>query len=163
MEIEVLKKDKSFLEDKNNSLLQEIRLIRDELLTKDDKIVDLKNTKKKLKNDLSKLNDLSKTKNMDEMLQTELEKIRTKSTEELKLQKKHAEDIHQNEVKILRDQLDHTIENTDKLELKLRSRERQYDDLMSEYRVIRSKLESECHELRSEIKVKSFELERLNL
>lgn len=34
---------------------------------------------------------------------------------------------------------------------------------MSDYRVIRSKLESECHELRSEIKVKSFELERLNL
>jgi hypothetical protein len=29
--------------------------------------------------------------------------------------------------------------------------------------VIRSKLESECHELRGEIKVKSFELERLNL
>jgi predicted nuclease with TOPRIM domain len=100
---------------------------------------------------------------MDEMLHTELEKIRTKSDEELKSQKKMLADMHSNELKILRDQFDQLKELNEKLEHKLRSRENQYDDLMSDYRVIRSKLENECHELRSEIKVKSFELERLNL
>jgi len=109
------------------------------------------------------MGDLSKTKHLDEMLHTELEKIRTKSDEELKSQKKMLADMHSNELKILRDQFDQLKELNEKLEHKLRSRENQYDDLMSDYRVIRSKLENECHELRSEIKVKSFELERLNL
>jgi len=127
-----LRKDKVFLNEKNNAFLNETRQYKDDILNRDNKILDLKNTKRKLKNELSQMGDLSKTKHMDEMLHTELEKIRTKSDEELKSQKKMLADMHSNELKILRDQFEQLKELNDKLEHKLRSRENQYDDLMSD-------------------------------
>lgn len=163
MEIEVLKKDKTFLNDKNAALLNEIRAMKDEQLNLENKVLDLKNTKRKLKSELSQVSDLNKTKSLDEMLHSELDKIRTRSDEELKTQKKQMLEIHANEMKILREQADNFREQTERLDLKLKAKERQYDELMGEYRVIRSKLEGEVHELRGELKVKSFELERLNL
>lgn len=129
----------------------------------ENKILELKNTKKKLKSDLSQVQDLNRTKNVDDVLHSELEKIRSRSDEELKSQRRQLVEIHNNEVKILRDQLDHCKEQQERVDSKLKSKERQYDDLMGEYRVIRSKLESEVHEFRGEVKVKNFELERLNL
>jgi len=67
------------------------------------------------------------------------------------------------EVKILKEQVESLKDANDKYEGRIRSKERQYDEVMSEYRLIRTKLEGEMNELRSEVKVKSFELERLNL
>lgn len=69
---------------------------------------------------------------MDESLQAELERIRAKADEELKIQKRQAEEIHSSEVKLLREQLENAKEHVDKLDLKLKAKERQYDDLMSE-------------------------------
>lgn len=67
------------------------------------------------------------------------------------------------EVKILKEQVESLKDANDKYEGRIRSKERQQDEVMSEYRLIRTKLEGEMNELRSEVKVKSFELERLNL
>jgi len=71
--------------------------------------------------------------------------------------------MHMSEVKILKEQVESLKDANDKYEGRIRSKERQYDEVMSEYRLIRTKLEGEMNELRSEVKVKSFELERLNL
>jgi len=76
--------------------------------------MDLKNTKRKLKSELSQVGDMNKTKSMDEMLHNELEKLRAKSDDELKSQKKMLADIHANELKILRDQLETLREQNDK-------------------------------------------------
>lgn len=84
----MLKKDKQFLTDKNNGLINEIRTVKDEIITRDDKIVDLKNAKKKLKQELAQLSDVSKNKNVDDLLKSELEKLRVKTDEEVKNQKK---------------------------------------------------------------------------
>lgn len=162
-EIEVLKKDKQFLTDKNNGLINEIRTVKDEIITRDDKITDLKNTKKKLKQDLNQLSEVSKNKNVDELLRNELEKLRVKTDDEVKNQKKYMQEMHSSEVKILKEQVESLKDSNDKYEGRIRSKERQYDEVMSEYRLIRTKLEGEMNELRSEVKVKSFELERLNL
>jgi len=62
-----LRKDKVFLNEKNNAFLNETRQYKDDILNRDNKILDLKNTKRKLKNELSQMGDLSKTKHMDEM------------------------------------------------------------------------------------------------
>lgn len=120
-----MKKDKQYLSDKNNSIISELRQLKDEILLKEEKISDLKNDKKKLKNELSQISDLNKTRNIDEIIQTELNKLRTKSDEELKRQRKQVEAIHSNETKILRDQVELNKEQIDKLELKLKSREQQ--------------------------------------
>jgi len=124
-EIEVLKKDKNFLNDKNNGLLNELRQGKDETLNLENKIIDLKNAKKKLKSDLAQVQDLSKSKSVDELLHSELDKIRMKSDEELKSQKKQILEIHANETKIMRDQIDNFKDSNEKLESKLRSKERQ--------------------------------------
>jgi len=87
-EIEVLKKDKQFLTDKNNGLINEIRSVKDEIISRDDKITDLKNAKKKLKQELSQLSDMNKNKNVDDLLKSELEKLRVKTDDEVKNQKK---------------------------------------------------------------------------
>lgn len=121
----MLKKDKNFLNDKNYSLLQEIRTQKDECLALENKVIDLKSAKKKLKGDLNQLSEFNRTKNVDEMLQNELEKIRTKSDEEIKSQKRQVLEIHASEIKILRDQVDHLKELTEKLDLKLKSKEHQ--------------------------------------
>jgi len=76
--------------------------------------MDLKNTKRKLKSELSQVGDMNKTKSVDEMLHNELEKLRAKSDDELKSQKKMLADIHANELKILRDQLETLREQNDK-------------------------------------------------
>jgi len=76
--------------------------------------MDLKNTKRKLKSELSQVGDMNKTKSLDEMLHNELEKLRAKSDDELKSQKKMLADIHANELKILRDQLETLREQNDK-------------------------------------------------
>lgn len=87
-EIEVLKKDKQFLTDKNNGLINEIRTVKDEIITRDDKITDLKNAKKKLKQELNTLSEVTKNKNVDELLRNELEKLRVKTDEEVRNQKR---------------------------------------------------------------------------
>jgi chromosome segregation ATPase len=127
-----LKKDKNFLSDKNNGLLSELRTCKDEILNLENKIMDLKSAKKKLKSELSQVSDLNKNRSVDEMLHNELDKIRTKSDDELKNQKKQLIEIHANEIKILRDQVDHLKDQNDKIEMKLKSKERQYDELMSD-------------------------------
>jgi len=106
MEIEVLKKDKNFLNDKNNSLINEIRQSKDDVITRDEKISDLKNNKRKLKQELSQMTDMAKNKNVDDMLKNELDKLRVKTDEEVKNQKKYLQEIHYNEVKILKEQLE---------------------------------------------------------
>lgn len=87
-EIEVLKKDKQFLTDKNNGLINEIRTVKDEIITRDDKITDLKMAKKKLKQELNTLSEVTKNKNVDELLRNELEKLRVKTDEEVRNQKR---------------------------------------------------------------------------
>jgi len=87
-EIEVLKKDKAFLNEKNSGLINELRNGKDEIISRDDKIIDLKNAKKKLKQDLNQLSEMSKNKNADDLLKSELEKLRVKTDEEVKNQKK---------------------------------------------------------------------------
>jgi chromosome segregation ATPase len=113
-EIEVLKKDKQFLSDKNNGLINEIRTVKDEIITRDDKITDLKNAKKKLKQELAQLSDINKNKNVDDLLKSELEKLRIKTDEEVKNQKKYLLEVHQNEIKILKEQIDSLKESNDK-------------------------------------------------
>lgn len=113
-EIEVLKKDKQFLTDKNNGLINEIRSVKDEIISRDDKITDLKNAKKKLKQELSQLSDMNKNKNVDDLLKSELEKLRVKTDDEVKNQKKYMGEIHQNEIKILKEQIDSLKESNDK-------------------------------------------------
>jgi chromosome segregation ATPase len=131
-EIEVLKKDKQFLTDKNNGLINEIRTVKDEIITRDDKITDLKNTKKKLKQDLNQLSEVSKNKNVDELLRNELEKLRVKTDDEVKNQKKYMQEMHSSEVKILKEQVESLKDANDKYEGRIRSKERQYDEVMSE-------------------------------
>lgn len=46
---------------------------------------------------------------------------------------------------------------------KLRDREGAHDTLMYEHRTLRAKLEADNAELRGEIKLRSFELERMGL
>lgn len=52
-ELEVIRKDKSFLSDKNAQLLSELRVLKDENINLENKLLDLKNSKKKLKADLA--------------------------------------------------------------------------------------------------------------
>jgi len=82
------KKDKQFLTDKNNGLINEIRTVKDEIITRDDKITDLKMAKKKLKQELNTLSEVTKNKNVDELLRNELEKLRVKTDEEVRNQKR---------------------------------------------------------------------------
>lgn len=124
-EIDMLKKDKQFLTDKNNGLINEIRTVKDEIITRDDKIADLKNAKKKLKQELAQLSDVHKNKNVDDLLKSELEKLRVKTDEEVKNQKKYMQEVHQNEIKILKEQIDSLKESNDKYEGRIRSKERQ--------------------------------------
>jgi len=69
-------------------LINEIRTVKDEIITKDDKITDLKSAKKKLKQELNTLSEVTKNKNVDELLRNELEKLRVKTDEEVRNQKK---------------------------------------------------------------------------
>lgn len=69
-------------------MINEIRTVKDEIITRDDKITDLKNAKKKLKQELNTLSEVTKNKNVDELLRNELEKLRVKTDEEVRNQKK---------------------------------------------------------------------------
>jgi len=69
-------------------LINEIRTVKDEIITRDDKITDLKMAKKKLKQELNTLSEVTKNKNVDELLRNELEKLRVKTDEEVRNQKK---------------------------------------------------------------------------
>jgi len=110
----VLKKDKQFLTDKNNGLINEIRTVKDEIIARDDKITDLKNAKKKLKQELNTLSESSKNKNVDELLRNELEKLRVKTDEEVRNQKKYMQEMHLSEVKILKEQVESLKDANDK-------------------------------------------------
>lgn len=143
--------------------MNENRNFNDKIIQLEEKITDIKTEKKKLKNDLKNIENIQKTKNIDDYLKNELDKLRVKSEEDIKNQRIQMQEIHNNEIKLLSTRNDKLEEHNEKLETKLKIKEKQYEDLMGNYTILRSKLESECNELRSEIKVKSFELDRMNI
>jgi len=110
--------------------LNENRNLNDKLIQLEEKISDLKTEKKKIKNDLKNIESIQKTKNIDDYLKNELEKLRVKSEEDIKNQRIQMQDLHNNEIKLLSNRNDKLEEQNEKLETKLKIKEKHYEELM---------------------------------
>uniref|UniRef100_T1IU59 Progesterone-induced-blocking factor 1 n=1 Tax=Strigamia maritima TaxID=126957 RepID=T1IU59_STRMM len=99
----------------------------------------------------------------DQRLNEEIEKIQEKTDRELEKLKTSQTEVRETEIKALRDSRDNALSQRDKSDEKLRETQRKYDELRMEVKQLQSNDTARVSELRSELKLKTLDLERTQM
>eukprot|EP01028_Stygiella_incarcerata_P011435 TRINITY_DN6469_c0_g1_i1.p1 TRINITY_DN6469_c0_g1~~TRINITY_DN6469_c0_g1_i1.p1 ORF type:complete len:872 (-),score=307.04 TRINITY_DN6469_c0_g1_i1:21-2528(-) len=96
-------------------------------------------------------------------MQQEISRIQQETSRELETIRVNAKEVSEREQQSLRDARDHARRELEKAEERVAEIRDKNDSLHSEYRLLKSTMDGQISELRSNLSVKSFELERSSL
>ena len=158
-ELELLIKDKTYLSKQNNSLQDKLQRIEDRNDRLEIEIVEAKNAAQSY---LNKLLD-AKTDhsfNFEEKFRKEINELRDRHAKELDLIRSNLSDVHEKRVEYLNEAKDSSERKLLRCEQDLKDKSEAYDMLLLEFRANQNRLEESLQELRSELRIKSENLER---
>lgn len=101
--------------------------------------------------------------NYEQKLSEEIEKLSARSKLELEEIRVRQCNTYEREIKSLKDHRDVILLEVDKAQTSYRDKCAQYENLLLEYKQFQVKMQGETSELRSLLKIKSFDLDRLQL
>lgn len=160
-ENEILAHDKSYLSKQNAQLQDKLQRLEDRNDRLELEIVESKNS---AQNYLNKLLDSTAARSSEthQALTRELSEIRERHTQELEQLKNNLTEVHERRVEFLKEAKEQTDLRALKLEQGAKDTTEAYELLLIEHRNMQSRLDQLMHELRSELRLKTDQLDRSN-
>eukprot|EP00358_Blepharisma_japonicum_P001834 CAMPEP_0202953056 /NCGR_PEP_ID=MMETSP1395-20130829/43071_1 /ASSEMBLY_ACC=CAM_ASM_000871 /TAXON_ID=5961 /ORGANISM="Blepharisma japonicum, Strain Stock R1072" /LENGTH=404 /DNA_ID=CAMNT_0049665351 /DNA_START=765 /DNA_END=1975 /DNA_ORIENTATION=+ len=158
-EFELLTKDKSYLTKQNTQLQDKIQRLEDRNDRLEVEIVEAKNA---AQNYLNRLLDAKNEKSSDfeERFRKELHNMRDRHEKEVEDLKTNLNEVHTKRVEYLKESKEEAELKLSRLEQDYKDKCDAYDAIMIEFRNMQKKLEEQLQELRSELRLKTDNLER---
>jgi progesterone-induced-blocking factor 1 len=158
-ELDLLSKDKSYLSKQNSSLQDKLQRLEDRNDRLEIEIVEAKNSAQ------SYLNRLLDTKTerstqFEEKFRKEISDLRDRHSKELDQIKTNLNEVHEKRVEYLLEAKEAAERKLLRLEQDYKDKSEAYDMLMLEFRSTQNRMEESLQELRSELRIKSEDLER---
>lgn len=159
-EMDLLLSDKGYLSKQNSQLLDKVQRLEDRNDRLELEIVEAKNA---AQNYLSKLLDMrsDKTVSFEEKLTKELNEIRERHSREMEEMRRQLIEVHEKKVEYMREARETAEFRLQKSEETLKETKKMLEDLQIEHRLTGSKADEELSRLRSELRIKSEQLQLL--
>ena len=158
-ELELLIKDKSYLSKQNISLQDKLQRLEDRNDRLEIEIVEAKNAAQSY---LNKLLDTKtdRTSSFEEKFRKEINDLHDRHRKELEEIKNNLTEVHEKRVEYLTDAKESSERKLLRAEQDLKDKNEAYDMLLLEFRATSNRLEESLQEIRSELRIKSENLER---
>ena len=160
-EYDFLGKDKSYLSNQNSQLQEKIQRLEDRNDRLEIEIVDAKNSAQNYLNKLLEAKQ-DKTGSFEEKLQKEVEELRERHSKQLEELKANLNEVHERRIEYLKEAKEEAENKMLRTEQDLRDKTEAYDSLLLEFRSMQNRLEEQLQEARSELRIKSENLERVH-
>ena len=159
-EMDLLLSDKGYLSKQNSQLLDKVQRLEDRNDRLELEIVEAKNA---AQNYLSKLLDMrtDKTVSFEEKLTKELNDLRERHGREMEEMRRQLIEVHEKKVEYMREARETAEFRLQKAEETLKETKKMLEDLQIEHRLSGSKADEELSRLRSELRIKSEQLQLL--
>jgi progesterone-induced-blocking factor 1 len=99
----------------------------------------------------------------EERLSAELHRLQERTAHDLESIRVTQKEAYEREIQGLRDSRDLAVAEQQRLAAKYESQRTAYEQLLEEHRALQSRMDTTVQELRSQLKLKSFELDRMGL
>ncbi|CAF3585606.1 unnamed protein product [Rotaria sordida] len=161
-EIIVLRQDKEYLTRQNNDIQQKYYSAEEKISTLEASLDETKRAKEVLYEKHISTRDAYKTE-YENKLAVELEQLRSRTALEIDKLRESIKEMYERENRTYQHTRDEAIAERDRHIQLERDLQRKYDELLNEYRQYKSTIEVRLGELQSELKLKTFEFDRLQL
>ncbi|CAF3584409.1 unnamed protein product [Rotaria socialis] len=161
-EVTVLRQDKEYLTRQYNDIQQKYYSAEEKISILEASLDETKRAKEILYEKHISTRDAYKTE-YENKLAAELEQLRSKTTLEIDKLRESTKEMYDRENRTFQHARDEAITERDRHIQLERDLQRKYDELLNEYRQYQSTNEVRLGELQSELKLKTFELDRLQL
>ena len=157
-EMDLLQSDKGYLSKQNSQLLDKIQRLEDRNDRLELEIVEAKNS---AQNYLTKLLDMKseKTISFEEKLTKELNELRDRNSKEMEEMRKQLIEVHERKVEYLKEARETAEFRLQKAEDGWKETKQMYEELQIEFRLNTTKADEELSRLRSEVRLKSEQLQ----
>eukprot|EP00736_Rhodelphis_marinus_P006554 Rmarinus@m.15680 len=159
-QVELLTLDKSYLTKQVDTLLERAQRADATCEEARREAMESKRQREEVYEKLTALNDQQRT-TYEERLASELEKIREKASKDLEKIHESSRSMYERELDSVRRARDEALEEVKRTTTQLADLQHRYDDLVQTMRTTQVTVDSQLGELRSDLKMKVFELERL--
>ena len=158
-ELELLIKDKNYLTKQNNSLQDKLQRLEDRNDRLEIEILEAKNAAQSY---LNKLLDVKTehSSTFEEKFRKEINDLRDRHSKELEMIKNNLSEVHDKRVDYLNDAKEQAERKLLRCEQDLKDKNEAYDMLLLEFRATQNRLEESLSEVRSELRIKSENVER---
>ncbi|CAF1046498.1 unnamed protein product [Rotaria sordida] len=161
-EIIVLRQDKEYLTRQNNDIQQKYYSAEEKISILEASLDETKRAKEVLYEKHISTRDAYKTE-YENKLAVELEQLRSRTALEIDKLRESIKEMYERENRTYQHTRDEAIAERDRHIQLERDLQRKYDELLNEYRQYKSTIEVRLGELQSELKLKTFEFDRLQL
>lgn len=158
-QLQLLQKDKIYLSKENESLNLQVEQLRQEQQQQSTLVEQLKQQKEQLQDQLLTITIRTKTESVQEREEA-ISKIQQQTKVELQRIKKNSRENYERELRMVRESKQHAIDQCEKLTVQLNELRSDYDSLLVDHRSLQQSVEGQLSELRSQLKLKTFENER---
>jgi len=158
-ELDLITRDKHYLAKQNTQLQDKIHRLEERNDRLELETTEAKNAAQNYLNRLLNLRTETNT-NFEEKFHKELYELRDRHAREMEEIKRNLNEIHERRVEYLKEAKEEAEGKLLRLEQDLKSKSEAYDALLLEHRTFQSRLEEQLSELRSELRLKSEQLER---
>ena len=161
-EVELLTSDKNYLTRENSQLVDKIHRLED---CNDRLEIEITEARAATQEYLNKLLNTKKenTSTLEDKFMAEISEMRERHVKELESQKTSLTEIHDRRVEFLREAKEEADVKIQKIEQDLKDKTNGYDELLLESRSTQGKQEQQLIEVRSELRMKIDEHERLSI
>jgi progesterone-induced-blocking factor 1 len=161
-EISLLRHDKDYLQKQFVDTQSRLKVTEDKLEQTQQFYEDAKKSKEDLYENYMNARDSYK-KEYDSKLSTELEELKLKTNQEIEKLRNNTKEFYEREIKSLKDSKDLLQQEKEKHELNEKEMNLKYQEAVNELRLVQISCENKVSELKSELKLKAFELERTQM
>eukprot|EP01135_Chromosphaera_perkinsii_P005455 Nk52_evm4s352 gene=Nk52_evmTU4s352 len=160
--VNMLNRDKSYLEKEIDSLSEKNVNLKEELHKSEDALSDVKSAKEQMYEKYVLERDQEKQK-YEQELKTEIEKLHQKTHQDLEQIRINQKDCFERELRCIRESRDLACADRDRSLIDFQELARKYENVTAEYRVYQRKADGEIADLQNSVKMKNFELERMQM
>lgn len=160
--LELLLMDKAYLSKEVEHLQQQVDKKEHMLQEKENKIRDLKKARQDLTTQLLS-NDTTSKEKLEAHFQNELQRLQSLARSDLERVQRESSETYEREMRVLRDMRDQAVADHDRCQVALRERQANFDELMTTYQDMRKASDLKITELQGQLKLKEFELQRLQV
>ncbi|KAG2375395.1 hypothetical protein C9374_010018 [Naegleria lovaniensis] len=161
-QVELLKNDKMYLSKEVESIRSDRARDENEIVRLENKVKEMRKEKKALYDRLLTVKEESKTE-YERHLQEEIQQLRNKTQQDLESIKQNSQEVFERENRLIRESKEAAESQVEKLKRQLEDSRDAHNNLMIEYNTLKSVMEKQMSEMRTQANIKIFENERLQV